>query len=80
MPSYATMAMCSKLFKRHCLSMFGMYLPLPSLWDIDGLRLHENNDFIKDKSDLVKTEDDSILTKLHNLETRVSALEQQLSH
>ena len=75
-----SLLLCSKLFKRHCLSMFGMYLPLPSLWDIDGLRLHENNDFIKDKSDLVKTEDDSILTKLHNLETRVSALEQQFSH
>mmetsp|Transcript_4993 Transcript_4993/g.14790 ORF Transcript_4993/g.14790 Transcript_4993/m.14790 type:complete len:161 (-) Transcript_4993:479-961(-) len=75
-----SLLLCSKLFKRHCSSAFNVFLPLPSSWNIDGLRLHENNDFMLDKSCLVNKEDDSLLTKLHNLETRVSVLERELLH
>ena len=75
-----SLLLCSRLFKKHCFSIFGTHIPLPLSWDIDGLRLHENNDFILDKSALVNEEDDSLLAKLHNLETRVSVLEQQLPH
>ena len=72
--------LCSRAFKTHCLSRFNIDLPLPSVWDVDGLRLHANDDFLANQKVFSNKDLATLLSKLHNLETRVSTLEHKVSH
>lgn len=68
--------LCSLTLKYYLKSKFKISMPLPKIWDLDGLQLHTNNYFeqIAHNTDS-NTDLGTIQTKLKDLETRLSKLE-----
>jgi len=66
----------SAIFKSHCLFYFRLSIPLPAVWNTDGLVLETNDFFVEFKHSSVPSLD---ITQLASLPSRVTNLETQVN-